>query len=303
MDKKLLAAKIKKKTASGAYSLLRFVLIFGLAFIILRPIIYRFLLAFMNPSDLLDSSVSMIPKNWSTYYWKVALEGLELLKSVPNTLFLSAGVAILQVISCLLVGYGLGRFKFPGSNLAFVLVIIIMLIPNQVIGTAQYLGFVYFDIGPWTLNLADSFWPMFILAFTGLGIKEGLYIYLFKEQFAAMPKNLEEAAYIDGAGVFKTFLTVMLPNVRTTIATVFLFSFCWQWTDQTYSGLYLAGTEVLATQISHVTVKVGLTVDQYGMIIARGAATLIIMIPLLLLFVFCQKFLVQSIARTGLSDS
>ncbi len=303
MDKSQLYYKLKRKGASGIYSFLRFLLIFGLAFIILRPIIYRIFVAFMSPSDLLDSAVSMIPRNWSFYYWNKAIEGLNFSETLPNTIFLSVVVGVLQVVSCVLVGYGLGRFKFPGHTLAFILVIIIMLIPNQVIGTAQYLGFVYFKIGPWTLNLADSFWPMFILAFTGLGIKEGLYIYLFKEQFEAMPANLEEAAYIDGAGVFRTFFEVMLPNVRTTIATVFLFSFCWQWTDTSYSGLYLAETPVLANHLYHISVKIGLTSDVYGTVIARGAGTLLIMLPLLALFVFCQRFLVQSIARTGLSDS
>ncbi len=285
-----------------AYGLLRFVIIFGLGFIILRPIIYKTLLAFMSPSDLLDNAVSMIPNEWSLYYWKTALEGLELRVTVPNTLILSVTVAVIQVVSCLLVGYGLGRFKFPGHKLAFIMVIVIMLVPNQTISTAQYLGFNFFHIGPITVNLTDSFWPMYILAFTGLGIKEGLYIYLFKEQFEAMPQDLESAAYIDGAGTFRTFFQVMLPNARTTIITVFLFSFCWQWSDTAYSSLYLPETRVLANSLLQVAVKVGITFDSYGTLIARGAATILIMLPLVALFMLCQKYLVQSISHSGLAN-
>lgn len=101
------------------------------------------------------------------------------------------------------------------------MVIVIMLVPYHVISIAQYLGFVYFGVGSFTINLTDSFWPSLILAFTGLGIKEGLYIYLLREFFKSLPAELEEAAYIDGAGTIRTFFQVMLPNARTMMMTVF----------------------------------------------------------------------------------
>lgn len=293
---------LKRRSVNILFGFVRFVIIFGLAFIILRPIIYKTLLAFMNPSDLLDNSVNIIPKNWSLHYWKKAVSGLDLSVSLPNTVWLSLSIGVLQVVVCTLVGYGLGRFKFPGSRIAFVLVIIIMLVPIQTISSAQYLSFVYFNLFGLRLNLSDSFWPMYILSFGCLGIKQGLYVYLFKEQFAALPNDLEEAAFIDGAGIFSTFLRVMLPNARTTMITVFLFSFCWQWTDTTYSNLYLSDIKVLANSLSEVQIRIGLTWDETGTLIARNAASLLIMIPLLALFVLCQKYLVQSISHAGLSN-
>ena len=108
----------KKRVLLVAYSIARFVIIFGLAFIILKPTIYKILLAFMNPDDLLDSTVKMIPRHFSLEYWKVALEGLHLNESFFNTVLLSLSVSIIQVISCTMIGYGLARFKFRGSNLA-----------------------------------------------------------------------------------------------------------------------------------------------------------------------------------------
>ena len=302
MNRKINTPLIRKKAAMGIYSAVRFLIIFGLGFIILKPIISKFLLSFMSPQDLLDNTVSQVPKNWSLYYWKFAANGLHLPESLINTLLLSLSISVIQVAVCTMIGFGLGRIKFKGAKPAFIFVILIMMVPAQTINIAQYLTFVYFKIGPVTLNLSDSFWPLYILSFTGLGIKEGLYIYLLKEQFAAMPKDLEEAAYIDGAGVFSTFFRVMLPNAKTTMATVFLFSFCWQWTDTAYSGLYFTNLRVLANSIADVQIKSGLAWDSAGTLIARNAASLIIMIPLLILFMFCQKFFVRSISHSGLSN-
>ena len=225
----------KRKVAMLSLSLLRFVILFGLAFIILKPFVYKILMSFMHPDDLLDSTVWLVPRLGSTYYWQQAVEQLRLPDTLINTSLLSLSVGILQVISCLMIGYGLARFKFKGSKLAFALVIIIMLVPVQVISIARYLQFNYFSFFGKVISLTDTFWPIIILSSTGLGIKQGLYIYMFREFFRSLPVVLEEAAYIDGAGPIKTFISIMLPNAKTVIATVFLFSFCWQWTDTVYS--------------------------------------------------------------------
>ena len=271
---------LKQRVPGLLLSLIRFVIIFGLAFIILKPFVYKILMAFMSPDDLLDSTVRLVPRHFSLYYWKTALEGLNLGQTLRNTGLLSLLVGVIQVASCTMIGYGLARFKFRGSKLAMAMVIVIMLVPYHVISIAQYLGFVYFGVGSFTINLTDSFWPSLILAFTGLGIKEGLYIYLLREFFKSLPAELEEAAYIDGAGTIRTFFQVMLPNARTMMMTVFLFA-------NTIESLYI---------------RVGLNADMLGTNIARNAASMLIIIPLLILFGFCQKMLVKSIALSGMAN-
>ena len=266
-----------------------------------KPIIAKLLLSFMNPSDLLDNTVKLIPKNPSLYYWKSMLSQMLLPQSFINTLLMSFTVAVLQTFSCTLVGYGLARFKFKGRGIAFAFVIAILLVPYQVISIAQYQSFVNLQIG--NIQLVDTFWPIFILAFTGLGVREGLYIYLMRENFRSLSTTLEEAAYIDGAGVFRTFSSVMLPNARTTMVTVFLFSFCWQWTDETYSSLYLIDTKIFSNIMLEVAVKDGVHFDSVGTSIVRCTASLFVAIPLVFLFVVCQNFFVKSISQTGLSSS
>lgn len=283
-------------------SILRFIIIFGLAFIILEPFVYKILMAFMHPDDLIDSTVWIVPRIGSTYYWQQALEQMKLPQSAINTFLLSLIVGILQVFSCTMIGYGLARFNFRGNKAAFAVVILIMLVPVQVISIARYLDFNYFNFFGKVISLTDTFWPLIILSATGLGIKQGLYIYMMRELFRSLPVSIEEAAYIDGAGPIQTFINVMLPNALTTMATVFVFSFCWQWTDTTYSSLYFNEMPVLANVVDTMYIRVGLNPDPLATGILRNAAAIIIMLPLMVLFVFAQKLFVKSMALSGLAN-
>lgn len=98
---------LKQRVPGLLLSLIRFVIIFGLAFIILKPFVYKILMAFMSPDDLLDSTVRLVPRHFSLYYWKTALEGLNLGQTLRNTGLLSLLVGVIQVASCTMIGYGL----------------------------------------------------------------------------------------------------------------------------------------------------------------------------------------------------
>lgn len=285
-----------------AWSTVRFVIIFGLAFLILKPFATKILLAFMSEDDLLDSTVRLIPRHFSGYFWNVALIGLDLSKTMLPSLLISVLVGIIQVFTCTVVGYGLARFKSVISKIVFIFVLVIILIPPQVTSVSRYLGFVFFGVGSYTVNLIDSFWPVLILAFCGLGLKEGLYIYLMRSLFLSLPRELEQAAYIDGASPLTTFIKVIVPNSIGLMMTVFLFSFCWQWTDISMPTEFFTNIKMLSTQIGTITIKTGTLVHPYGTYIARNAGAMLILIPILIIFVFCQKFLVKSIASSGVAN-
>lgn len=298
--------KIKNKITKGIWSVFRFVLIFGLCFVILYPFVVKILAACMSPEDLLDSTVKFIPKNWSSYYWKFAWERLDVLKSGGLTLLISLVSAIIQVIVSTMVGYGLARFDFKGKKIAFAMVIIILLVPSQVYSIPQYLNFRYFGIGGVTVNLIDSIIPIYLLSLGCMSVKQCLYIYLMREFFKDLPRDLENAAYIDGASIGRTFISVVLPNAKGMMITVFLFAFCWQWTDTEFSSLYFSSKTTLAMRSivgSYMVVKGQVSsTDPFGTAIARAAATIIIIIPVVLLSAFCQKFLVRSISRSGMAN-
>ncbi len=296
----------KIKFGQMLWSVFRFVLIFGLCYIILKPFIIKILAAFMSPNDLLDSAVKWIPKHWSLYYWKHAFERLSLSTAGVLSLCLSLIAALIQMMVSTMVGYGLARFKFRGRNLLFALVIFIMIVPSQVYSISQYLNFRYFGVGDASISLINTEWPIYILSFCGLGTKQCVYIYLMREFFQGLPIDLENAATVDGASVMGTFFRIVLPNAVTMMVTVFLFAFCWQWTDTYFSSMYFTNRMTLAQIPSNESImRIGTTIagfDKTGTTIAQNAAAILVILPLVGLAVICQKFLVQSISQSGLAN-
>ena len=298
--------KAKSRLPNVIWSVFRFVLVFGLCFTILYPFIIKILAAFMSPNDLLDSTVKLIPKHISTYYWKFAWDRLDILKSGSLSLRLAVVSALLQVTVSTMAGYGLARFNFKGRTAAFIIIMVMLVVPSQVYSVSQYLGFRYFGIGTATVNLLDSEIPVYMLAFGGLSVKEGLYVYLMREFFKGLPRDLENAAYVDGSSISRTFFSIVLPITRGMLITVFMFAFCWQWMDTEFSSLYFTSKTTLAMRPvvgSYMVIKGQVsTTDPFGTAIARSAAAMIIIIPVVLLAMVCQKFLVRSISQSGLAN-
>lgn len=297
---------VKRKIASAIWGTFRYVLIFGLCFIILYPFIIKIMAAFMSQADLADSTVKFISRQPSTYFWKFALDRLDFSGSGMLSLALSLGSSLIQVAVCTMVGYSLARFNYRGKGLLFAFVMIIMLVPSQVYSIPQYLGFRYFGIGQLTVNLIDSVIPVFMLALGCLATKQCLYIYMMREFFKDLPRDLENAAYIDGASIPRTFFSVVLPSAKNMMITVFLFAFCWQWTDTEFSTLYFSSKTTLPMRAigSYMIVKGQVSsTDPFATAIARSAASMIVILPILILAVICQKFLVKSISHSGLANS
>jgi len=295
-------AKWKKKnlTLIGlgkfAWIILRFILIVGISFMILYPFLIKTVVAFMSPDDLLDKTVAFIARNRSTYFVERAMLNMNYWSSLLNSAILSLIVAVCQLITSSLVGYGFARFNFKGKGLLFGLVILTLIIPSQTIMLPLFVRFRYF-IGD--LNLLNTFWPLAILSISGLGLKNGLYIFMLRQLFRGMPKEFEMSAYIDGAGPFKTFALIMLPNALNMMLTVFLFSFTWQWTDFTYNKMLMAKMDILTNKVDDITRAVEDIMQQQALI---DTASLLIIFPLLIIFLFAQRYFIQSIERSGLVE-
>ena len=100
------------------------------------------------------------------------------------------------------------------------------------------------------VNLMDSYWPFVLTSITANSFKSGLFIFIFRQFFRGIPRELEEAAYVDGASITKTFTSIMIPNAVPAIVTVSLFAFVWQWNDSFYTTMYLTSAKVIATQLA-----------------------------------------------------
>ena len=296
-EKRIIYTKISKYIIS----IFRGVLIFGLCYVILKPILQYFLYACMSPEDFGDYTVSNIPKNWSLYYWKKAAEYLEILGSAGfRSVLFSVSIAFLQMCSSLVIGYGMARFNFVGKKFLNVMLFVVMLVPMTVLQLPQYFQFRFFGIGDLQVNLINTLIPYYILSATGLGMKQALYIFLMKSLFEQMPTDMENAAYIDGAGVFKSFFYVVIPNAKALMITIFLFAFCWTWTDASFGTAFYPDIKLLSGTLLDLNSMLTSTGATAGNITYAGM--IMVMIPMLVLMVFCQRHLVKSIALSGMAN-
>lgn len=305
---RLLAKVFNANTMKAVlWSLVRGILIVGISYLIVFPILTKLSSSFMSEFDLYDKTVKWIPREPSLTNYRLVWEAMEYPRALVNSLFLALTVSLLQLFSCTLVGYGLARFEFPGRNLLFAIVIFMLVVPPQVILIPLYLNFRYFNplnILPGSgINLLNTYWPFYLMAITGTGLKNGLYIYIMRQFFRGMPHELEEAAYVDGASPFRTFVSVMLPGALPALVIVFLFSFVWQWNDDYFVTIFAGNRSLLANNLEGLVAQVTrgefrITGQYFSML--NNTGMMLFIAPLLILYAFMQRYFIESIEKTGL---
>ena len=317
--------------------LFRFVFLLGIAYVVLYPFFTKIAGSFMGKNDFVDTTVRLIPKNWSIDIYKAIWVDNNYLEAFGNTLLISLACALLQTFVCCFIAYGLAKYKFKGNGFIFMLVMLTMLIPHKTLQASMALKFTYFDVLdimsilsggasvgiegidnilagihvldlPNGVNLMNTFWPLLILSMTGLAFKNGLYIFMLRQFFRGIPDSLEESAYIDGSGDFRTFIQIILPMSVPMMITVFLFSFCWQWTDSFYTRMFfsnpnkaplvLSSSEFMSIPNSLETEYAGQNLYETAI---RNTAGIMIILPLVIIYVFLQRYLVEGIERSGLT--
>lgn len=308
---------LKKVTLSFLAKVCRFILLFGMCFMILQPILNKISVSFMEEQDLYNPVVVAIPEHFTTDNYALAAEIMDYSHSVVNSLVISLTIAVLQITVCTLVGYGFARFDFPLKKFWFACVLMVVLVPPQTISTSLHLHFRFFDIlgifkattGA-TVNLRGSVLPYYLMSAGCMGLKNGLYIYMIRQFFRNIPKELEEAAYVDGCGTLKTFVRIMLPDAKPILTSCFLFAFVWQWTDGFYSRLFLGRIGLVSTSLSTIIDGLGaylqrlLGVSQVPSVgyanCISSTGTLMIIVPVLVLYLFAQKGFVESLSSSGI---
>ena len=182
------------------------------------------------------------------------------------------------------------------------------ILPKQiVIGVDEYGDDVVMQFKQSGVNIAKTYLPLILLSATGLAFKNGLYIFLLRQFFRGIPDELEESAYMDGCGTFRTFIQIILPLSIPMMVTVFLFAFCWQWTDDFYVGKIIettASNKLLVDLVGKVppSLKLGYAGQTLYETAIRNTCGLMIIAPLVILYAFCQNFLVQGIEHSGIAN-
>ena len=345
---------LKRRAIQVTISVVRALLIFGLCFMIVQPLLTRLSMSIMQEKDLYDSTIILLPRNVTLDNYRIVAELTDLktigggwhFNALLNTLWVSALVSVFQIVSTTLVAYGFARYNFPLKKFWFALVIALIIIPPQTIQSALYMNFANFDVlriftlfgadaegltfgqrlmslldgtgtglikllSGQTWNLRANVSAYLIMCMTCMGLKDGLYIYMMRQYFQGIPTSLEEAAYVDGCGTMHTFVRIMLPDALPTIASCFLFSFVWQWTDIFYARLFLPSSAIslYSTQMSSMVTKMGryFSADaSKAVVVPNGRqlqliaiAVLICAIPLIILYIFTQRTFVESLAMSG----
>jgi len=308
------AREIAVKTQRTIWSLVRAGLIVGVGFIIIYPLLVKIASSIMSPEDLFDSVVKWIPRRPTLQNYVMAFTSMNYPRALLNSVTLVTVVSVLQLASCTLVGYSLARYEYPGRRLISALAIFTLVVPPQLVLIPTYLNFRFFDlfglIPGGGINLLGTYWPFVLTASTASGLRNGLFIFSMRQFFRNMPRQLQEAAYVDGASPFRTFLSVMLPNAGPALITVFLFSFVWQWNDVFYTSIFTGGkaVELMPYALESITRYAReMYIERYGMVPAgqqlslfRNAGALMYIAPVLILYAFLQRHFVESIERTGL---
>lgn len=297
-----------------AWPIFRFLIIFGLSFVILYPILYMISSSLRPQEQMNDPSVMWIPKSVRFENFKEVWDTINYPNVLWNTIQLNVVASVLQVGACAITGYGFARFSFKGKKFLFALVLLQIIVPPQILIMPQYSLFRNFDIfglfAAFTgepISLLNNNLSMYIPALFGNGIRGGLFIYLFRQFFRGLPKELEDAAYLDGCGPFKTFISVMVPNAASSFLTVFIFSIVWYWNDFYISTLFFTNSKTMSLQISNLantmamafTGKTGVASD-YMVWVEAGC--LMAILPIVIMYIFLQKYFTEGIERAGLAN-
>lgn len=283
-----------------------YALLICIGFIYLYPMLHMFSNSFMTLDDLLDSSINWIPSSLNFSNYAQAAQSMNFWKSLGQSILVAGIPTICNVISCSLIGYGLARFEFPGKKFVLAIIIFSFVLPSQITMIPTYV--LYSNLG-----ILGSLWAFVLPAILGMGINSPIFILIFYQFFKQVPKVLIEAAQIDGAGYFKSFLKISLPSAVPAVITVSLFSFVWYWNEAYLTEMYVSGVltksgwttlviqlknfasnySAYATTATNAVTSINESINMAG--------TMLSVLPLLLMYFVLQRYFVESIDRTGIT--
>lgn len=260
----------------------------GIVFLI--PVLWMLSLSLQTFQETLQSPLVLLPHvpQWGNYI--TAFKIAPLLLYVQNTLIITVSVVIGMTISAALCAYGFARLRFPGRDLIFAIVLSTLMLPAAV--TLIPLYTIFRD-----LNWINTFYPLTVPAFFGGG---AFNIFLLRQFFRGIPRELDEAAFIDGANHWQIFWQVILPLAKPALAVVAITSAIASWNDFMTPLIYLNTPDhfTLALGLVNYAGSAGLYVLPQPQLLM--AATAMMVLPILLIFIFAQRYLMQGIVMTGL---
>ncbi|MCL2378404.1 MAG: carbohydrate ABC transporter permease [Defluviitaleaceae bacterium] len=295
------------------YRILRHVIVYFLlvvfAVLYLQPILHMISLSFMPLQDVVDPSTRWIPNNPTLMNIEYALGQMRILPHMglpgrtvwegllTSTLFVSIltalPAALVQLFFCAVAGYAFGRCEFPFKRTMIILLALTYVVPPQTI----FIPMAWLNSQMGFLNSPAAF---IVPSIFGHGLNGGLFVIIYMQFFRKIPKELEEAALIDGANPYVVFIKIIFPLAKSAMVVVFLFSLVWHWNETFLTSIYYTRINTLAMQITQVSIPVG--EQTQTLMPAIMASGLLFIAPILIVYIFTQRFFTESIERAGLVE-
>jgi multiple sugar transport system permease protein len=280
-------ARPRKRPTAGRVAV--YVALAVLTAIVLYPVLWLFISTF-KPSSEFGQNTALLPENPTIdNYFKVleGIGGIPLWRFFSNSLLLAVAAVVGTLLSSSLAAYAFARIRFRGAGVLFAAMIGTLLLPFHVIIIPQYIMFQ-------RLDMIDTFWPLIIPKFLAT---EAFFVFLIVQFIRNIPRDMDEAARIDGAGHLRTFVSVILPLIKPALITSAIFTFIWTWNDFLGPLLYLNSPENYPLPIALRLYNDQTSTSDYG---ATVAVSFVALLPVLLFFLVFQRFLVDGVATQGL---
>lgn len=289
-------------------TLMLYLTLSGLAFVFAFPFIYMIITSLMTNSDLVNAAVNWVPTSLMFENYIIAFELLNYWRFFQNSVIVTILPTIGHVFVGAFIGYGFARFEFPGKKILFGFVILSMVVPVQTIIVPLFLTYSRWD---WI----NTFRPLIVPAYFGYGVKGGMFIFLFRQFFVGLPKDLENAAKIDGCGFLRTYFYIVFPLAKAAILVVTVLSIVWRW-NEFYQASIFAGLPSLAVLPSQISVLADMTgpdaqeifdilLLEIGEDVLNDATIMagvaMIIAPILVFFTIAQSQFMKGIERTGIT--
>ena len=305
----------RRRLTRFGVSAMRTLLLFSVGYVILFPLFYMVSNALRPQAQLLDPSVVWVPKSITFQNFALAIEAMRFVPAALFTLRVQVLSALIEVFTCAVAAYGCARFSFLEKRLVYGRVFLTILVPPQMIIMSTYLGFAHFDVlGVLGLigqllgadirpSLIDTGWTFWLPSIFGAGLRSGLLIYIYVQFFKGLPRELEEAAWIDGANPLRTFLKIILPSSSVVILTVSIFSVIWHWNDYYLSTMYFGSKfplSIALVQMKSSLNAIGYAVNTNILTGINMAGCILLILPVFVLYLFLQRFFIRGIERVGI---
>ena len=277
--------KAKHITRKIIYHL--FVVLFGI--VMIYPVLWMISGSFKDNSEILRGSLSLIPSNLklSNYItgWK-GFSGITFATFFKNSIWISVVATLGTVISSSLVAYSLSRLRYRGRKFWFICMISTMMLPSQVIMIPSFL--IWYRLG-----LASTYVPLILPYFCG----QAFFIYQMMQFMSSIPRELDEAATIDGCSRYSIFTRIIFPLLKPSIVTTVIIQFYWKWDDYMGPLLYLSKPQSYTASLAIKLFADSASTTDYGAMFAMSSLSLI---PVFLIFLFFNRYLVEGIGTSGL---